>query len=92
MEIGRVIGTVVATRKDDRLVGTKLLVVVPIDTKGKPNGTSLVAVDMVGAGIGERVILTRGSVASRSYSDRDAPIDAVLVGIVDAIVEEAEDR
>lgn len=92
MEIGRVVGTVVATRKDERLVGTKLLVTVPIDTKGKPCGTSLVAVDMVGAGIGERVIYTRGSVASRAYSDRQAPIDAVIVGIVDAIVEEAEDR
>jgi ethanolamine utilization protein EutN len=92
MEIGRVIGTVVATRKDNRLVGTKLLVTVPIDTKGKPCGVSVVAVDMVGAGTGDRVIYTHGSVASHAYSDRNAPIDAVIVGIVDAIVEEAEDR
>lgn len=91
MEIGRVIGTVVATHKDDRLIGTKLLITVPIDTKGNPCGASLVAVDMVGAGIGERIIYTRGSVASRAYSDQHAPIDAMIVGIVDTI-EGAEDQ
>ncbi len=87
MRIGQVIGTVVATRKDERLVGTKLLVTVPVDIKGKPCGPAMVAVDMVGAGIGEQVIYTLGSVASRAYSDRHAPIDAVIVGIVDAIEE-----
>ena len=87
MEIGQIIGTVVATRKDERLIGTKLLLTMPIDSKNRPCGSVLVAVDMVGAGIGERVLYTRGSVASRAYSDRMAPIDAVIVGIVDAIEE-----
>lgn len=85
MRIGRVIGTVVATRKDERLVGAKLLITLPLDIKGQPESGPLVAVDMVGAGIGERVIFTVGSVASRALSGTDAPVDAVIVGIVDAI-------
>ncbi len=90
MMIGRVVGTVVATRKDERLRGTKLLLTLPIDSSGSPSGDALVAVVMVGAGIGERVILTKGSVASRAYSDQYAPIDAVIVGIVDAVEEAKE--
>lgn len=85
MRLGRVIGTVVATRKDDRLVGTKLLITVPLDLAGREAGEPLVAVDMVGAGIGERVLYATGSVAAKALSDSSAPVDAVIVGIVDAI-------
>ncbi len=85
VRIGKVIGTVVATRKDERLVGSKLLITLPLDIDGQPESGALVAVDMVGAGIGERVIYAVGSVASRALSGADAPVDAVIVGIVDAI-------
>jgi ethanolamine utilization protein EutN len=85
MRIGKVIGTVVATRKDERLVGAKLLITVPVDARGEPDGQALVAVDMVGAGIGERVLFATGSVAARALGKGDPPVDAVIVGIVDAI-------
>jgi ethanolamine utilization protein EutN len=85
MKIGLVIGQIVATRKDERLVGCKLLITQPVTDQGKPEGETVVAIDTVGAGVGETVIYASGSVASRAMRDLSAPVDAAIVGIVDKI-------
>ena len=85
MIIGKVIGTVVCTRKDDRLVPFKLLVVQPIDAEGKPNANYIVAVDTVDAGAAERVMVVSGSSARLTSQTKDCPVDAAIVGVVDVI-------
>ena len=85
MVLGKVVGTVVATRKDPRLVSSKLLVVRPIDPRRKPEGNYLVAVDTVDAGVGETVLVVGGSSARMASGLTDCPIDAAIVGIVDEI-------
>jgi len=85
MFTGRVIGTVVATTKDRRLVGSKLLIVQPLNLKGEAEGYALVAVDSVGAGAGERVLVVTGSPARLAAMNADAPVDAAIVGIVDSV-------
>ena len=83
MQLARVIGKVVATRKDGNLVGLKLLVVQPLDAERRPAGKPLVAVDAVGAGTGEYVFFVRGKEASFPFYPVEAPVDAGIVGIVD---------
>ena len=85
MIIARVVGTVVATRKDPRLVSNKLLIARPTDPHGKPEGTYLVALDTVDAGVGETVLIVSGSSARMAAGMKDCPVDAAIVGIVDAI-------
>lgn len=85
MHLGKIIGNVVATRKDERLMGCKLMLTQPINNKEEPIGDSIVAVDTVGAGIGEIVIYTRGTAARIGADRRDSPIDCAIVGIVDNI-------
>ena len=85
MILARIVGTVVATRKDERLVSSKLLVARPIDPRGKAEGTYLVAVDTVDAGFGETVLIVSGSSARMASGLKDCPIDAAIVGIVDAV-------
>jgi len=86
MEIARVIGTVVATRKHERLVGCKIQVVQPLDHHGEqPRGAPFVAVDAVGAGVGERVVIVRGSGARQALKDDQMPVDATIIGIIDQI-------
>lgn len=85
MFIGRVIGTVVATRKDDALVGYKLLIVAPENAGGGGGGNSLVAVDTVGSGVGERVLVVTGSSARVVAEKARVPVDAAIVGIIDTI-------
>jgi len=85
MLLARVVGTVVATRKDDRLVSNKLLVVRPIDPSGKADGNYLVAVDTVDAGYGETVLIVSGSSARMAAGMKDCPVDAAIVGIIDAV-------
>lgn len=85
MILARVVGTVVATRKDERLVSSKLLVVRPIDPAGKAEGGYLVAIDTVDAGPGETVLIVSGSSARMAAGLKDCPVDAAIVGIVDAI-------
>lgn len=85
MHIGRVIGTVVATRKDEKLVGTKLMVTQPLDLELLPKGEPLIAVDTVGAGIGELIVFTTGTASRIAAKKMDAPIDAAIVGIIDEI-------
>jgi microcompartment protein CcmK/EutM len=83
MQLARVIGDVVATRKDEALVSLKLLVLQPIAPDASPVGRALVAVDAVGAGIGEIVFFVRGKEASFPFYPTEAPVDAGVVGIVD---------
>lgn len=85
MQIGRIMGTVVATRKDERLVGTKLMITQPLDVDLSPKGEPLIAVDTVGAGIGELVIYAKGTASRIAAKKLDAPIDAAVVGIIDEI-------
>ena len=85
MNLGRVVGTVVSTRKDEKLVGTKLLVVRQIDPEGNETGTFVVAVDAVGAGTGEVVLYASGSSARQTTLTDDRPADAVIMAIVDSI-------
>ena len=83
MQLARVIGDVVATRKDDNLAGIALLIVQPINADGSDAGRALVAVDSVGAGVGETVFFVRGKEASFPFFPTEVPADAGIVGIVD---------
>jgi len=85
MLLAKVVGTVVATRKDPRLVSNKLLVARPVDPKGKAEGNYLVAVDTVDAGVGETVLIVSGSSARMASGMKDCPVDAAIVGIIDAV-------
>ncbi|MBM3803470.1 MAG: ethanolamine utilization protein EutN [Acidimicrobiia bacterium] len=85
MILARVLGTVVATRKDPRLEGKKLLVVKPIDPSGKDESGYLVAVDTVSAGYKERVLVVSGSSARMAGGCKDCPVDTAIVGIVDSV-------
>ena len=83
MFLARVVGTVVATRKDPKLTGSKLLIVVPVDPDGEPEGGYVVAVDTVDAGVKETVLVARGSSARMAEGMKDLPVDASIIGIVD---------
>jgi ethanolamine utilization protein EutN len=85
MKIGRIIGTVVATRKDERLTGHKLMITQGLDLEGNPEGDAVIAVDTVGAGIGELIIFTTGTAARYAADKPQSPIDAAIVGIIDNI-------
>ena len=85
MILAKVVGTVVATRKDERLVSTKLLLVRPVDPGGKLDGAYLVAVDTVDAGNAETVLIVSGSSARMASGLKDCPVDAAIVGIVDTV-------
>ncbi len=85
MRVGKVIGTLWATRKDERLSGMKLLCVLPLNIcTGVNSDEPLIAVDSVGAGVGDTVLLVGGSSARSATGDSNAPVDATIVGIVDA--------
>ena len=83
MFLARVIGDVVASRKDEGLTGCKLLVVQPVTPDHQPSGRPLVAVDSVGAGVGEEVFCVRGREASFPFLPDSVPTDAGIVGIID---------
>jgi ethanolamine utilization protein EutN len=88
MQLARVIGTVVATRKDPRLEGKKLLVCRPMNPDGGDGSGYVVAVDTVSAGIRERVLVVQGSSARMSDGCQDRPVDAAIVGIIDEISQD----
>lgn len=91
MQIGTVIGNVWATRKEDHLTGLKLLIVQPELPSGKRIDAPFIAVDRIGAGVMDRVIVTRGSAAVNMNPDVPTPIDALIIGIIDSIdVESGE--
>jgi microcompartment protein CcmK/EutM len=83
VQLARVIGDIVITRKDENLIGIKLMVLQPIAADGSNIGRTLVAVDAAGAGIGETVFFVRGKEASFPFYPTEVPTDAGIVGIVD---------
>jgi len=83
VQLARVIGEVVATIKDPNLTGTTLLVLQPLAADGAPAGRTLVALDSVGAGVGEHVFFVRGREAAFPFYPAEPPTDASIVGIVD---------
>jgi microcompartment protein CcmK/EutM len=83
VQLARVIGDVVATRKDENLAGVTLLVLQPLNADGSKAGRALVALDTVGAGVGETVFFVRGKEASFPFHPVEVPADAGIVGIVD---------
>ncbi|MFL5346388.1 MAG: EutN/CcmL family microcompartment protein [Hyalangium sp.] len=85
MLMGKVVGTVVATRKEQELEGLKLLVLRGMDLEGKVNGPVVVAVDAVGAGVGEVVLYCSGSSARQTKVTKDRPVDATVMAIVDQL-------
>lgn len=82
MILGKVIGTVVSTRKNDKLRGSKFSIVKPLELQGQQQ--MMVAVDNIGAGIGEIVLIVVGSAARIAINNLDAPVDAAVIGIVDS--------
>ena len=85
MIIGRILGTVVSTQKDERLRGKKLLIVKPVNLDGTDQSGYVVAVDTVGAGFHEKVIVVSGSSARMAEGNKDCPVDSAIVGVVDNI-------
>ena len=84
MKVAKVIGTIWATRKEDRLSGLKLLLVQPLEVlTDQPYKGPIVAADIIGAGVGEKVLIVRGSSARSAAGDMSVPVDATVVGIVD---------
>jgi microcompartment protein CcmK/EutM len=92
MQLAQVIGEVVATVKDANLIGTKLLVLQPIAASGEASGRTLVALDSVGAGVGEHVFFVRGREAAFPFYPAEPPADASIVGIVDYWTMEKDTR
>ncbi|MGQ9561253.1 MAG: EutN/CcmL family microcompartment protein [Candidatus Oleimicrobiaceae bacterium] len=90
MEIARVVGTVVSTCKDEKLDGSKLLIVNLLTPEVKPTSTYLVAVDTVGAGEGEVVLIVRGSSARMAKNMTTTPTDTSIIGIVDTLEVEGK--
>lgn len=91
MYIGKIIGTVVSTRKDEHLVGKKILIVQPLDINNQEIGSPEVAVDSVGAGTGEIVLVSTGSSANHVFTGGNSPIDRAIVGIIDSVEASNED-
>lgn len=85
MIIGRILGTVVSSQKDERLQGKKLLIVKPIDLDGSDQIGYIVAVDTVGAGFHEKVLVVGGSSARMAEGNKDCPIDSAIIGVIDTI-------
>ncbi len=85
MRLGKVVGTVVATQKDPKLVGWKLLLVRELKMDGSPTDVYVVAIDTVGAGIGETVLTVAGSSARLANRAESVPVDSSVVGIVDSV-------
>jgi microcompartment protein CcmK/EutM len=91
MQIARVVGTVVSTQKHRKFEGAKLLLVQPITPDDKPRGTALLAIDAVGAGVDEKVLIVlEGRAAGEALGRKTAPVDVAIVGIVDHV--DLEDR
>jgi ethanolamine utilization protein EutN len=86
MQIARVVGTVVATQKNAKLEGTKLLLVQPLDPSGESRGAAVIAIDSVDAGVGDRVLLVQdGKAAIQALGRGVAAVDAAVVGVIDEV-------
>lgn len=92
MLLGRVIGTVVSTRKEESLAGLKLLLVKACDESGVPSGATVVCADAVGAGVGEVVLYAAGSSARQTQQTRERPVDHTIMAIVDEVAVGGERR
>ncbi len=92
MQLGKVVGTVVSSQKDEKLKSLKLFIVQYIDVHGKPNGNFVVAADSVGAGPGEVVLVASGSSARQTDITQGKPVDAVVMAIVDVLEVDGEER
>ncbi len=86
MQIGRVIGTVVSTQKHPKFAGAKLLMVQPLTLDDRPRGTAVLAVDALGAGVHEKVLIVmEGRAAGEALGRKLAPVDAAVIGIIDTV-------
>ena len=86
MQIARVVGTVVSTQKHRKFEGAKLLLVQPLNVDDTPRGNALLAIDGVGAGVGERVLVVlEGRAAGEALGKKAAPVDAAIIGIIDTV-------
>jgi len=86
MQIGRVVGTVVSTQKHRKFEGAKLLLVQPLNIDDTPRGAALLAIDGVGAGIDEKVLVVlEGRAAGEALGKKAAPVDAAIIGIIDSV-------
>ncbi|HXI31285.1 MAG TPA: EutN/CcmL family microcompartment protein [Vicinamibacterales bacterium] len=86
MQIGRVIGTVVATQKHRTFEGAKLLLVQPLNVDDTPRGVAVLAIDGVGAGVDEKVLVVmEGRAAGEALGRKGAPVDAAVIGIIDSV-------
>jgi microcompartment protein CcmK/EutM len=85
MQLGKIVGTVVSTQKDEKLEGLKLHVVKHVDVDGKPMQSFVIAVDSVGAGVGEIVLVAAGSSARQTKATEGKPVDSVIMAIVDTV-------
>lgn len=83
MYLGKVIGTAIATRKDEKLIGSKFMITQPLNIELEPVGEAIIAVDTVGSGIGELVMFSKGTAARNAARKSDSPIDAAIIGIID---------
>jgi microcompartment protein CcmK/EutM len=92
MTLARVIGTVVSTRKEPSLDGVKFLVLKNCDFDGNPTGNSVVAIDAVGAGVGEVVLYAAGSSARQTTATQNRPVDATIMAIVDTVEVDGKQR
>ena len=87
MQICRVVGTVVATQKHRKFEGAKLMIVQPLNPGDTPRGTALLAIDGVGAGVGETVLVVmEGRAAGEALGRQAAPVDAAIIGIIDTVI------
>jgi ethanolamine utilization protein EutN len=84
MFLGKVIGSVWATQKEEGMDNLKLMIVQPVDFRERESGQTVIAADRIGAGVGEKVIVSRGSPARILFSGKQVPVDAMIVGIVDS--------
>ncbi len=85
MQIGKIVGTVVSTRKDERLDGLRFQIVKYVDIEGRPTGNFVIAADGVGAGVEEIVLVASGSSARQTPETKDKPLDAIIMAIVDEL-------
>lgn len=92
MQLGKIVGTIVSTQKDEKLTGLKFHIVKNVDFDGNPTSGFVVAVDSVGAGIGEVVLTASGSSARQTNITKDKPVDAVIMAIIDSIDIDGEKR
>lgn len=85
MFLAKVVGKIVSTTKDEGLNGKKILIIAPIDMNGAVAGKEIVSIDSVGAGIGDQVLVTEGSVSMYAFGENHIPIDSAIIAIIDTI-------